>query len=59
MNLSSLIPSWVFFTLVFVNALLGVSSIIMGHYEMAALNGLSASCCYIGYRISLMSEKDE
>ena len=59
MNLSSLIPSWVFFTLVLVNVLLGISSIIMGHFEMAVLNGLSAACCYIGYRVSLISEKDK
>jgi len=59
MNLFSLIPSWVFFTLVFVNILLGASSIIIGHFEMAALNGLSAACCYIGYRTSLINEKDK
>lgn len=59
MNLASLIPPWVFFSLVIVNIILGVSNILIGHSQLAIFNGLSATCCYIGYRISMLNKKDK
>lgn len=59
MNLASLIPPWIFFSLVIVNSLMFVSSFLMGYEQLATLNVLSAACCYIGYRVSLASKKEK
>jgi len=59
MNLASIIPPWVFFSLVVVNFMMCISSFLLGYSELATLNGLSGICCYIGYRASLASKKEK
>ena len=52
MNLSKLIPPWVFMSCIVANGLMFIGSILIGSTQMAMLNVLSGVSCYIGYYLS-------
>ena len=59
MNISRLIPSWVFAICALANVLLSISSALMGLNELFTLNVLSGISCYIGYRLSKSAEEED
>ena len=59
MNLAKLIPPWVFVICVVANTLFAGSSALLGLYDLFILNVLSGLSCYIGYRLSIVTEKED